>query len=516
MSANNSKGKQNKKTNNSQNDKKANSEILQNPQIMDKEQSDSKALSCVSIYIKAEENINKLKEIKNNLKIDQGYMEKFNSILKALEEEKEEINGIYANEDEINKAIENKNVALKLDNEIFESRAKKIFSEVYGLKEKILYPYFSVEYSRNKRTNTIKIYYYNVEIQINGENSTSFVFLDDKDAYLAYFEGIPLLFQKEKGIFNNMAVIAKDFKNCSDFQIIKENQVFKTSFIYADICNELLEIKGKMNEMKNKIDSLVDIDTNKEEKENLEKLLKLYEEKYSLMKKKYSKERLETELAQKKEELELLDLNIKLREVDDINNAKRNSIKAEIEKYNNLLRLITINIKKKDQEFDGLFISNKTINLENSLDDQLKIPPKRPIIVEVKNHCKYSDIISNLRKKKKILESIGFQKDCFFFVGILRGLNLNDQIKEEIKLIKANSDLTNMIVIYPDNTKFLNVPLYDIKEGAKEVNLKQGPTNDLMQALIEIIDKKLDEKLDNLKITLKRELKDEIISLIKK
>ena len=97
------------------------------------------------------------------MRIEIDYMNQFNSILKALEEEKEEINCGYRNENEINKLIEKKNISLKLDNELFEYRVKKIFSEVYDLKEKILYPYFSVEFSKNKRTNTIKMYYYKFE-----------------------------------------------------------------------------------------------------------------------------------------------------------------------------------------------------------------------------------------------------------------------------------------------------------------------------------------------------------------
>ena len=90
--------------------------------------------------------------------------------------------------------------------------------------------------------------------------------------------------------------------------------------------------------------------------------------------------------------------------------------KKEIEKCNDLLRLITINIQKQDQEFDGLFINNKTINLQNTIGDKLEIPPKSPIIIEVKNYCKYSDIIDNLRKKKKSLNQLDFKKTALIWL----------------------------------------------------------------------------------------------------
>ena len=78
--------------------------------------------------------------------------------------------------------------------------------------------------------------------------------MDDRDTFLTNFEGMPMIFQKDKGIFNTGTVITKDFKNSVDFPIIKGSQVFQTSFLYADISDELLAVKGKVKEMKNKID----------------------------------------------------------------------------------------------------------------------------------------------------------------------------------------------------------------------------------------------------------------------
>ena len=98
------------------------------------------------------------------------------------------------------------------------------------------------------------MYYYKFEFKINGVNSKSFVFLDDRDTFLTNFEGLPMILQRDKGTFNTVTVITKDFKNSVDFPIIKGSRVFQTSFLYADISDELLAVKGKVKEMKNKID----------------------------------------------------------------------------------------------------------------------------------------------------------------------------------------------------------------------------------------------------------------------
>ena len=275
----------------------------QSQQITDQDQSISKKFSAPSDYIQAKENITNLENIKNNLLIEKSYIEKFNSALKDLKEENNEIYELYENEDKMNEQIETKNMALKLDNESFKHQARKIFSDVYGLKEKILYPYFSIEHSLNKKSNTIKIYYYKVEFKTYNQDSTSFIFLDDKDTYLICYKNMPMIFQKEKGIFNNLTVITPDYKNYIDFQIKKDGDEFQSSFLSAEICEEVLAIKGKVNETKNKVDSMNNPDLNPENENNkkiLKEKLKFYEEKYNLIKNKYSKERLNNELVKKK------------------------------------------------------------------------------------------------------------------------------------------------------------------------------------------------------------------------
>ena len=493
-----SKGSKNDNKDNPSDKKIKQNEGQSNPKTASTQQEKKKKkfvsydLSTPSNYIHSKDNINNLKTIKSSLQTQKDYFNQICSILKDLKEENDEIDELelYKGEDKINNLI---------DDELFENKVKRLFSNVYGLKEKILYPYFSVEYSRNKKSNIIKLYYNKVKFLINGKKSTSFIFLDDRDTYMIYFDEMPILFQKYKGEFNTMSVIMKDYKNFTDFPINKENNVFQTSFLSAEICEELLDIKGKVKEIKNKIDSLNYIDINQEnfkEKIILKEKLKLHEEKYNLIKKKYSKERLNYELNKKIEELQLLELEIKLEEIKDVNDERKNLIKKEIQKYKDLLKIITIKIQRLELEFDGFFISKEEIKLENTIGDKLIIPPKSPIILEVENHSKFGEIVSNLRKKKKILESIGFKENCFYFVGVLRNLIANEKLMEEIDKIKENFDFKNTIIIYPMKSKLFSAPLYNIKEASKEVKSKREK---MIERLIDIMDKKYEKMKDEIR-----------------
>ena len=134
--------------------------------------------------------------------------------------------------------------------------------------------------------------------------------------------------------------------------------------------------------------------------------------------------------------------------------------------------------------------------MENAIGDKLIIPPKSPIILEVENHSKFGEIVSNLRKKKKILESIGFKENCFYFVGVLRDLIANEKIMEEIDKIKENFDFKNTIIIYPMKSKLFSAPLYNIKEASKEVKSKREK---MIERLIDIMDKKYEKMKDEIR-----------------
>ena len=530
-----------------------------------KSKNKSEQQSTNSQYINPKDNIDNLNELKKNLNEENKYFDKYINTLENYELDNNNVKLCYETEENMNKFVEGKlmkkNDAFKLDNDLFELQAKRIFSKVYELKEKILYPYFSVEYSKGKRTNTIKIYFYQIEIKSENNRPICFTFPEIKNNFIINFEKKPIIIEKKGNNNFVMSVISKDFNHSIDFHFTKMGDFFQTSLIYADINDELFQIEENVKKTKNKIDSLKNIRTNKKiennigenegninnkidkipqeintmnnneenpkekqinnkntqeniqekdmnnnkgdkenlqmelipnkenyneilnnntkdnidnnnsiqkssEKEILKKKLKIYEIKLKHIKEKFSKENITKELAKKNEELEILNLEIEIDENKDDSEAKKNALIKEIEEYEKLLKPITVTIRKLDQEFDGLYINKKEFVLKNDLGYEMKIPANSFVIVEVKNHNNYFDLSLNLEKKEKILKSIGFPIDKFFFVGILR--SVDKERKEKGKLRKLKNK--NMIIIYPDETTFLGVSLFDeiIDKNGKE------------------------------------------------
>ena len=530
-----------------------------------KSENKSEQQSTNSQYINPKDNIDNLNELKKNLNEENKYFDKYINTLENYELDNNNVKLCYETEENMNKFVEGKlmkkNDAFKLDNDLFELQAKRIFSKVYELKEKILYPYFSVEYSKGKRTNTIKIYFYQIEIKSENNRPICFTFPEIKNNFIINFEKKPIIIEKKGNNNFVMSVISKDFNHSIDFHFTKMGDFFQTSLIYADINDELFQIEENVKKTKNKIDSLKNIRTNKKiennigenegninnkidkipqeintmnnneenpkekqinnkntqeniqekdmnnnkgdkenlqmelipnkenyneilnnntkdnidnnnsiqkssEKEILKKKLKIYEIKLKHIKEKFSKENITKELAKKNEELEILNLEIEIDENKDDSEAKKNALIKEIEEYEKLLKPITVTIRKLDQEFDGLYINKKEFVLKNDLGYEMKIPANSFVIVEVKNHNNYFDLSLNLEKKEKILKSIGFPIDKFFFVGILR--SVDKERKEKGKLRKLKNK--NMIIIYPDETTFLGVSLFDeiIDKNGKE------------------------------------------------
>ena len=530
-----------------------------------KSKNKSEQQSTNSQYINPKDNIDNLNELKKNLNEENKYFDKYINALENYELDNNNVKLCYETEENMNKFVEGKlmkkNDAFKLDNDLFELQAKRIFSKVYELKEKILYPYFSVEYSKGKRTNTIKIYFYQIEIKSENNRPICFTFPEIKNNFIINFEKKPIIIEKKGNNNFVMSVISKDFNHSIDFHFTKMGDFFQTSLIYADINDELFQIEENVKKTKNKIDSLKNIRTNKKiennigenegninnkidkipqeintmnnneenpkekqinnkntqeniqekdmnnnkgdkenlqmelipnkenyneilnnntkdnidnnnsiqkssEKEILKKKLKIYEIKLKHIKEKFSKENITKELAKKNEELEILNLEIEIDENKDDSEAKKNALIKEIEEYEKLLKPITVTIRKLDQEFDGLYINKKEFVLKNDLGYEMKIPANSFVIVEVKNHNNYFDLSLNLEKKEKILKSIGFPIDKFFFVGILR--SVDKERKEKGKLRKLKNK--NMIIIYPDETTFLGVSLFDeiIDKNGKE------------------------------------------------
>ena len=561
-----------------------------------------------SQYISSKDNIDNLNELRNNLKGKNKYIDKYQNVLTNYELDNENIKLCYENEENMNKYLEKKliekNDAFKLDNELFELQAKRIFSEVYELKEKILYPYFSVEYSQNKRANTIKIYYYKIEIKSGNNNPICFSFPEIKDTFLINFEEKPIIIEKKGDDDFVMSVISKDFNHSIDFQFFKKDDFFQTSLIHADISDELFQSEENVKETRNKIDSLNNIENKEEEnknnkideihrrrdlinnneenskekqindkktqeniqedlmninnkedekkipeekseinnikdknreifnnnneknsmdnnntsevncevkseekeikeeekldekrgdnsiqksseKETLKKKLKIYEIKLKHTKEKYSEENITRKLNKKNEELEILNLEMEIDGNKDDLEEKKNALIKEIEEYEKLLKTITVTIKKSDQEFDGLYISKKEFVLKNSLGYEITIPANSFVIVEVKNHNNYFDLTLNLEKKGKILNSIGFPLDKFFFVGILRSVDEERKKNGQLRKLKSK----NMIIIYPDKSTFLGIPLFDEKIEKKTKEEKK----DKAQSFKDEVDKSFQE-----------------------
>ena len=580
-----------------------------------------------SQYISSKDNIDNLNELRNNLKGKNKYIDKYHNVLTNYELDNKNIKLCYENEENMNKYLEKKliekNDAFKLDNELFELQAKRIFSEVYELKEKILYPYFSVEYSQNKRANTIKIYYYKIEIKSGNNNPICFSFPEIKDTFLINFEEKPIIIEKKGDDDFVMSVISKDFNHSIDFQFIKKDDFFQTSLIHADISDELFQSEENVKETRNKIDSLNNIENKEEENKNnkideihrrrdlinnneenskqkekndkktqeniqedlmninnkedekkipeekseinnikdknreifnnnneknsmdnnntselncevkseekeikeeekldekrgdnsiqksseietLKKKLKIYEIKLKHTKEKYSVENITRKLNKKNEELEILNLEMEIDGNKDDLEEKKNALKKEIGEYEKLLKTITVTIKKPDQEFDGLYISKKEFVLKNSLGYEITIPANSFVIVEVKNHNNYFDLTLNLEKKGKILNSIGFPLDKFFFVGILRSVDEERKKNGQLKKLKSK----NKIIIYPDKSTFLGIPLFDEKIEKKTKEEKKDKAQSFKDEVDKSFQEVIIEMINNLSNNLSNEIKE--------
>ena len=247
-----------------------------------------------------------------------------------------------------------------------------------------------------------------------------------------------------------------------------------------EVNNEAKPESKKINEEKLNKDKIEDNPIQKHsEKEILQNKLKIYKIQLGLLKEKYSKENLSRELDKKKKELEIINVKEQIESNSYELEREKKNLQEEIKNNKSLLKSITVTFKKYDREFDGLFISTKEFVLENSLDDKITIHANSLVIVEVKNYDNYHDMSLNLEKKKSILESIGFPVDKIYFVGILRSLDEFKKLSGQIKGLNKK----NMIIVYPDKTTFLNIPLFDKKIEEKVEEKKKEKLEDKMENL---------------------------------
>ena len=485
---------------------------------------DSSSSEISEAYIDSIQNLKILAKMKEDLQIKYEKVNLFNTNYNKMEKEEIKLTGLYKDEDKVNEEIIEKNIIM--DDHIFKNRIRTILSDVYDLKEYLCYPYFTVEYSSQKQSNIVKIYYYRISVESNEEipdknnmgdpnekdmkaidnkskkdikdelknkNVEEFYFLDDRETYMLSYKEMPMIFQKINNIFYSVNIISKDFQAMAEFLFEKDQHGLITTFNMADINKELSDIHGEITRTKNKLDSLKE---DNEEKKVLNEKLNILNKMNDFLKKKYSKKNIVEELMEKREKLEYYEERIKLGNLIQKSNWKEereqleteiNNIKKQIENYEMLLKVITIRITRMEQEFDGLYFSSKKITLKNSIGDTLTIPAKSPIIIEVKNNNNYNEIINNIQEKKYLLESLRLKESNFYFIGILRSLNINEEQKKEINIKTKSLNFDNMIIIYPEKLTFLNVPLYEEK---KETNLKNGQN---LEDVISIIMKKLEK-----------------------
>lgn len=291
MSSKGAKNKVNKKENNPKHPKSDLSMSDRNSEIQKEEKSVS---FSEKIHKNSRENIKNVLELADKLKDKEG-------VNKFINENKK-IKEIYQSEEKMNEIL-NGESTWKLNNDLFEERTIKILSDVYGLKEYNMYPYFDVGYSKTKKSNVIKLYFNKINVSTEDQNNDkeekddfSLIFLADMDTYMFKYEDYPFIIQKYKEDFYTLTVSTSDFQNSVDFEFKKGDKISTVSFILAEINDELMEVKNDIKRLKNEKDSL----NSNEQKEEYKNKLKSHEKILLLAQKKYSKESIEQELNKKK------------------------------------------------------------------------------------------------------------------------------------------------------------------------------------------------------------------------
>ena len=267
------------------------------------------------IYENSTQNLKNMIELKKNLEKG-NYAHDLQKDIAEFEKKNEEISKLYGDEENVKKSIR-KDDNWKLNNDLFEERTLKILSDVYELKEYNLYPYFDVGFSKTKKSNVIKIYFNQIDLRVDNEEPTfSALFLDDLDTYMFYFQEMPMIIHKYEENFFTLTVISKDFKNSIDFDFKKgdnDEKIATTSFIFAELNEDLMEIKNKIKKLKNEIDSSND----KDKKKLYDKKLASYQKILKLKEYIYSQKNIENELTKKTKQLSILEEREKIREIED-------------------------------------------------------------------------------------------------------------------------------------------------------------------------------------------------------
>ena len=187
----------------------------ENKSQINSEKASSNKSSIASSFLNTIENSKKIKELGKLIELKSDLEELKNPLIK-FEEENKIVNEFHENEDKMTNEINQEKNNYQLNDLLFEENAIKILTDVFELKEFNLYPHFDVGLSEKKRIYATCIFYYRINFKISEKKepneksqSISMYFLDDRETYITKFEEIPMIFQKEKDIFNSVRVISK-------------------------------------------------------------------------------------------------------------------------------------------------------------------------------------------------------------------------------------------------------------------------------------------------------------------
>ena len=273
------------------------------------------------------------------------------------------------------------------DDHIFEEKCVQLLKEKYNFTDFDAFPLFKKIRSIYKNEVTI-LDYYEVTLTVLGEIK-KFFFLDDNSGYL------PINFEKNE--FRFLTLIERDMNRNIDI----------VNFYFPDY-NFVIEkdIKDKDN------------NKNTKKKEGFNSIIMpLYE----------------SELTEKNSDIKACIERLK----KEIMNSSKEEFKKNDNKGNEqiLNEIINLKIDKRNQEFDGFFITKSETYIQN-----FKLPGGSFVLVEVKNNDNCPKIKRNIMKKIYLLFSLGINIDNFFFLGILKAINEKEVYKDKIKIVKYNDE----------------------------------------------------------------------------
>lgn len=402
------------------------------------------------------------------------------------------------------------------NDKIFENTVTDIFCQKFDLKKVNSFPFFNVVKSTkdvgfvpviNFQKITIK-YKNNNENSINkgnekkescgGIESKEYIFFSDREYFPITFKhgNLDFFFLLEKdteNCLNQITIFFNKYKSILQRTIKKYGKKFIIPIYKAQNSQDYLQLEKEINDCKEKLIYLNDDKNNKENND-----------------KKTTIENLKQELEIKQKEK--FNESIALKTFQDSYKENGNNFKDEM-----LAILITESLQK---ELDGFYINEKKIIIKK--EKNYTILPNSYILVEVKNHKKYNDILKNIKEKKKLIEKLGIdtKKNKIYFIGIIRDIinkkkEFKEKTKEEIEpdenenendpkdniIILTCKDLLDDKKIYYNYSEVDNVKITfkeELSKLANELNKKIDQKFDNLNQKMEKMDEKMDKNINEL------------------